>query len=256
VLAVLLVGLAVAAALGGMFLLSRYPMNWTEHTVTQEQSLIAEELTEDPAVRNFLMDLTPEDILACRGGAVELWNSDSYVCRNSELGSREMIVTTLYVRLQGEENRWKVIHHFRWTDMVPATFHYGTESFLVYLDEMAEKAENFTGQVLYRAGQKVLKADPAEIVLASYSRVGLFMNLSFPKKAEGARGYVSYELMLDAGESLADHPVGEPCYLFQNIRTDDFRYPAVSCQDQEMNGGDFDRYSGFYRFEKIKEAQP
>jgi len=242
VLAGLLIGLAAVTALGGSCILARYPMEWTAHTVTEEQRQIAGELTGDAAVTNILMDLTPEDILACRGGTVEAFHTDTYTLGDDAKRDGEMIVSTLYIRLPGEGNRWKVIHHFRWTDMALPTFHYGTECLAVYLEE---QADTFTGQVLRRDGKITFRADPAEI---SVTPVGVYLNLSFPKKATRARGYLGYELTLEAGAVPGEAPKNR--YLFQ---TDSFRFPAVSAQEQDMNGPGFDSTSNFRSFGKEKE---
>ncbi len=218
VIAVLAV-LAAGIACGYLFFHS-YPMDWTPEEVSD--SAEAGEIREQLLALNFpaavLEDLSEEDLAACKGAlrvvsAAEDFAADSLdspreIQRITGVAPEEVKgfhITSVAVELPGEQEQWKIIHHFLWT--VDPGF-YGTEAIQLWpayrFEKLWRAAGDLSGRLLYdRDGQRytapyyLLEENP----YAAFSFFGdtqtspyVFAAFSMPSRGENHRGYLSYTI--------------------------------------------------------------
>lgn len=207
--------IAAVVAVGmlcGYGFFGRYPMAWekTEKMLSSDAQTVKAELLSLDYPADALDDLTEDEILSCRGAkCIAVQESDEpmnegreveehvgdgygtvYVTRVYDV--KEMHFTSVAVQLSASPERWKIFHHFRWTE---GTF-CGTES--VQLWTAAYGGQNWTmesevfGRVLYdtAAGESV---SAAFYSISEDSNGAFYAEFSFPARAANARGYVSYE---------------------------------------------------------------
>lgn len=204
-----IVAVVAVGVLCGYGFFGRYPMAWekTSETISSDAQMVKAELLSLGYPAYALDDLAWDEILSCRGAiCVVVRENDepmnegreittvegntTYVTRAYDV--KEMHFTSVAVQLSASPERWKIFHHFRWTE---GTF-CGTEA--VQLWTAAYDGQNWTmesevsGRVLYDIAA-------GESVSASYYSISkdnsgaYYAEFSFPSHAANARGYVSYE---------------------------------------------------------------
>lgn len=150
IVAVAITILLVVGCLLGWLLGCKYPMNWqaadpAEHSGVEE---IEAQLLELGFPDYVLQDLTAEDIAACDGALRVVAETREEPMNGNDLEAPR--VTSVAVKLPGEQERWMMIHHFSWAEY-PGF--YGTESIQIwpaYQDfEVWRPSGEATGRVLY-----------------------------------------------------------------------------------------------------------
>lgn len=126
--------LAVGIACGYLFFGS-YRMDWQpkSDSLSAEAVEIRAQLLALGYPEDALNDLSEDDLLACRGATLVVVHEADKPMNGGrevreEIGSsthistvydvRELHFTDVAVRLPGEAERWRVLHHFRWTEEV------------------------------------------------------------------------------------------------------------------------------------------
>lgn len=243
----------------GYTFFAKFPMAWAPQESSQSQ--IRQELLELGFPEDVLNDLTEEDLLACAGSEIVLVETDYYDTATANPvdpavdradypfavadSDTQVCITNVAVRLPGLEERWKIIHHFRW--LYNPGFP-GTESIrLRPADTNTDNwdvDEKFTGQVLYdegnvtycaphySLGRRTTQTDPAVAGLFGFSGTSnnVFAEFSFPDSGENHRGYVAYDtVQVVQGKA--------PYSWFNFLHTQmKFQYPAVTAAEAERSG--------------------
>ncbi|MGN1002647.1 MAG: hypothetical protein ACI4PC_07730 [Oscillospiraceae bacterium] len=222
--AVLTAVLSVLAAgiLCGYLFFSRYPMNWqpVESTGGREVEQVREQLLDLGFPETVLNDLTEEDILACRGalrvvadteyyplnnGRTEVEQSGNITYHYTVYDVKELQITGVAVELPGQQEQWKIFHHFLWT---ADTGFYGTES--IQLWPAYQNSEGWaavgdvSGRVLYDRDGRSYAASYYSLSTETYTyssffsgtqtATDVFAAFSMPRKGENQRGYLSYTI--------------------------------------------------------------
>lgn len=205
---------------GAYLFYSQYPMDWQEVKVSKDAKIreIKTHLESLGFPREILGDLTEEDIKACEGAEKVFVETEDYPANEGRMERietaqgtyqhyqvydvKELRLTDIAVKLPGEGERWKVFHHFRWTEN---SGFYGTEC--LQLKEAFQRngwkmTSTVTGQVLYNRGRDAYVAPYYFLGGKSYNSFGLFWveetfedvfaAFSLPKEGENHRGYLSY----------------------------------------------------------------
>lgn len=238
VMAVLFAGIAC-----GYIFFHSYPMQWQrveedEHAGVLE---IKARLVELGFPDYVLQDMTAEDILACEGAVkVTVMVEDNPIRDHGD----EVRITGVGVRLPGEREQWKLIHHFWW---MGETKFYGTEALQLWPADRSSTAwdssGDFTGRVLYDDAGITYAApydslDDTTYLLNSIfwgtsQQTDVFAAFSMPRGGEGHRGYVSYCVREMSDGHLIDSWVN---YVHQ---TSWFQYPVQTAMSYRINGGMF-----------------
>jgi len=215
--AVLAFGITRAYAIG-----TSYEMGWQEEDASPQSAQIAEirdELSGLGFPSAVLDDLAAEDILACEGalrvltkeGYVPLteWDQfvktgffyDNYYTVEDVKGLR---LTSIAVELPSDTERWKVFHHFVWTEN--PGFH-GTECLQFQpanlIDPKWAQVGEPSGRLLFDRDGKLYGASYHSIKAVKYSWLSeseeiststwfMYAAFSLPSGAQRQRGYITY----------------------------------------------------------------
>ena len=225
--------LAAGIACGYLFFGS-YRMDWQPESgsLSAETAEIRTQLLALGYPEDALNDLSEDDLLACRGATLVAAHEADKPMNGGrevreEIGSsthistvydvRELHFTDVAVRLPGEAERWRVFHHFRWTEEVKFR---GTE--LVRLwpayyenDSWRSDGGAPTGRVLYDDAEGCSYAAPCVSLTVgrhtvtnwlgwTYRLEDISAEFSLPSRGKNRRGYVAYS---------AEEVDGEATYL-------------------------------------------
>lgn len=187
----------------------RYPMAWEKSTETlsSEAQTVKAELLSLGYPADALDDLTEEELLSCRGAVrIAMQENDEPMNEGREVTTvegkttyvthaydvKEMHFTSVAVQLSAAPERWRIFHHFRWTE---GTF-CGTESVQLWTAAYGGQSWTVNSDV---SGRVLCNTAEGERVSAPYYSISeddggaLYAEFSFPYRAANARGYVSYE---------------------------------------------------------------
>lgn len=196
---IVLTAAVLAGGALGHLLLSSYPMDWRaeERAETAEIAEIRENLTRLGFPEEILEDLTEEDLLDCRG-------AEQVVVEDFGEPTPGLLMTGVAVRLEDEPGRWRVFHHFRWTeDPGPR----GTECIKLrpvyrFVSEGWDADGEVTGRVLYDEDGQTLTADyyflgdetvtETDFWGAQQTGTDVYAAFSLPRQGENYRGYLTY----------------------------------------------------------------
>ena len=263
-LACLIACTVAVTCLGANLLFGKYEMKWevldtAEHTEVQE---IKEQLISLGFPSNILEDLTAEDIKEC-AGATEVFteitdkpvnkgrretktysypSGNVYNYTTTVYDVKELRITGIAVRLPGEPDTWKLIHHFEWT--VNPGF-YGTEAIQLWTmdgryEDWRDKTEA-TGRLLYSRdgitytapyyslGKEIYTSEFDALTGGGYSR-DTFAAFSLPDKGERQRGYLTYQIEALQDDCLVDSWINYEHQLFP------FTFPFRTALENRMNG--------------------
>lgn len=254
ILAALLVGCAC-----GYLFFGSYPMDW--QPAEQSHSAEAEEVKAHLIGLGFpediLEDLSEADILECRGALdVVITVNDHPVNKGRQVSEveddhiyvhtvydvKELRLTGIAVKLPGEREQWKIIHHFLWT--VDPGF-YGTECIQLWPAYRGGKegwdlAGELTGHLLYNDGDTVYSAPYYSLTTESYTAGSLlfgeqtytdeFAAFSMPRNGTAHRGYVAYTVKEMQDGWILDSYIN---YTHQNSW---LQYPVMTAQENRMSG--------------------
>lgn len=198
--ALLALAAAVLMALG-LLCFGHYRMDWEAQPARgEEAAAIAEKLLGLGMPEYVLADLADEDLLLCAGAeAVDAHVYEFPLDDGSVLRS-----TGVAVRMPEEESwyeHWLLIQHFGWQG--EASFP-GTESVVLWA---ASRISNWSIdlknpphlRLLYTGDDGSYAASPA-VSEASGDGYTFSFGFSYPRRAQGARGYLCYSI--EAGSSL------------------------------------------------------
>ena len=176
-----------------------------------------------------LNDLSEDDLLACRGATLvvvheadkpmnggrevrEDFGSSTHISTVYDV--RELHFTDVAVRLPGEAEHWRILHHFRWTEEVKFR---GTELVRLwpaYYENDSWRPDDGapTGRVLYDDAEGNAYAAPcASLTVERYTVTNWFgrtyhledisAEFSLPSRGKNRRGYVAYSTEETDGET-------------------------------------------------------
>ena len=222
--------LAAGIACGYLFFGS-YRMDWQpkSDSLSAEAVEIRAELLALGYPEDALNDLSEDDLLACRGATLvvvheadkpmnggrevrEDFGSSTHISTVYDV--RELHFTDVAVRLPGEAERWRVLHHFRWTEEVKFR---GTELVRLwpaYYEDDSWRPDDGapTGRVLYDDAEGNAYAAPcASLTVERYTVTNWFgrtyhledisAEFSLPSRGKNRRGYVAYSTEEADGET-------------------------------------------------------
>ena len=254
VLMIMIVGISC-----GYLFLHSYPMDWQPAVTGEDEKIkgIKNQLIEIGFPKAVLEDVTEEDILACEGALrvvtdvndhpvnvgrlVEERQAHGIIHRYIAYDRKELRFTHIAVELPGEQERWKVFHHFEFI------FHpgfYGTESIQLWScyrnhPDAWEPEGEVTGQVLYDEDGQTFVAPYASLKEETYQTYNLvftgttrstdvFADFSMPSEGEKHRGYLSYTTKeVKDGVILASRVN----YTHQN---NGWQYPVLTATEKRM----------------------
>ena len=201
-----------------------------------------------------LNDLSEDDLLACRGATLvvvheadkpmnggrevrEDFGSSTHISTVYDV--RELHFTDVAVRLPGEAECWRVLHHFRWTEEVKFR---GTELVRLwpayYQNDSWRPSDGApTGRVLYDDAEGNAYAAPcASLTVERYTVTNWFgrtyhledisAEFSLPSRGKNRRGYVAYSTEETDGETT--YLASRSNYTHQESR---LQYPVRTAKD-------------------------
>ena len=247
--------LAVGIACGYLFFGS-YRMDWQpkSDSLSAEAVEIRAELLALGYPETALADLSEDDLLACRGATLvvvheadkpmnggrevrEDFGSSTHISTVYDV--RELHFTDVAVRLPGEAECWRVLHHFRWTEEVKFR---GTELVRLwpayYQDDSWRPGGGApTGRVLYDDAEGNAYAAPcASLTVERYTVTNwlgwtyhledISAEFSLPSRGKNRRGYVAYSTEETDGETT--FLASRSNYTHQESR---LQYPVQTAKD-------------------------
>lgn len=239
-----------------------YPMNWTEHSISQEKEIIQikENLIEQGFPEDVLEDLTEEDILECKNARRVITDITTY--KNDKNIPKENIGYGIAVELGDKPNHFKIIHYFKWTDH--AKF-YGTEAVTLWTVSNGNISywktnKDYSGQLLYDYNGitwqspyyslKQINAEHPDWTILG-EKTEIWGEFSFPNDGANYRGYVSYNAIL-----AENHGGILNSWLNYTHQIKPFLYPVTAAIDHWANGisldGNFDLYQYAFQYD-LKE---
>lgn len=257
VASVLAIGIAC-----GYFFFSSYKMDWqpieeNEHSQVEE---IKAELLELGFPKYVLDDLSADDIAACEGADLVIYDTDTHptnqgysVTERTDEGLytytkydvEELQITGVAVRLSGERERWLIFQHFYWTH---DPGFYGTEALQLwpaYRNYQGWAPDtDLSGRVLYNNNGTTYSSPYHSIGSETYSHntmfwgeqtsTDIFATFSMPKRGSDWRGYVSYGIKQMEEGWIVDAWIN---YCHQSTF---LQYPAKSAAQHRKHGNMFD----------------
>ncbi len=258
----------LALGIGGAYLFgSSYHMNWQlyEDSDNEEVFAIKEHLISIGFPEEILDDMMDEDILECKdairvavdinehpvndGRRVKEVKKDGKGYVSIEYSTvfdvKELTITGVAVELPGEGEKWKIIHHFRWTED-PGFF--GTECIQLWpahrsgnsnwLPRGWGKASEYTGHVLYDKDGTTYTSPYISLGEETYTRTDIiwgqtvatdvFAEFSLPNEGENQRGYIAYTV-----EELTDGYLLDAWINYTHQQTW-AQYPARTAKEYRM----------------------
>ena len=247
--------LAAGIACGYLFFGS-YRMDWQPKSgsLSAEAVEIRAELLALGYPEDALNDLSEDDLLACRGATLvvvheadkpmnggrevrEDFGSSTHISTVYDV--RELHFTDVAVRLPGEAECWRVLHHFRWTEEVKFR---GTELVCLwpayYENDSWRPSDGApTGRVLYDDAEGNAYAAPcASLTVERYTVTNwlgwtyhledISAEFSLPSRGKNRRGYVAYSTEETDGEATL--LISQSNYTHQESR---LQYPVRTAKD-------------------------
>ena len=254
-------GLFIAALLAagiacGYLFFGSYRMDWQpkSDSLSAEAVEIRAQLLALGYPEDALNDLSEDDLLACRGATLvvvheadkpmnggrevrEDFGSSTHISTVYDV--RELHFTDVAVRLPGEAECWRVLHHFRWTEEVKFR---GTELVRLwpaYYENDSWRPDDGapTGRVLYDDAEGNAYAAPcASLTVERYTVTNWFgrtyhledisAEFSLPSRGKNRRGYVAYSTEETDGETT--FLASRSNYTHQESR---LQYPVQTAKD-------------------------
>ena len=253
----LLMILAIGISCGYLFFYS-YPMEWQPAVASEDKEVeeIKAHLIELGFPEEVLEDLSETDIRECKGalrvvidevreypvnnGREETEQRADGMYRYTVYDAKELRFTEIGVKLPGERERWKIIHHFQFTSNPGFR---GTECIQLWpcygsrADHWASDSET-SGQVLYDKDGQTYVAPYVSLEEENYQSnsilfsdgtvTDVFAEFSMPNDGENHRGYVSYTI-----KEMQD---GQIVYAGINYTHQNgwFQYPVMTAKEKRM----------------------
>lgn len=251
----------LAGCIVGYLFFNSYPMDWqlSEQSCSEEVEEVKAHLISLGFPETILEDLTEEDILECKDATYVVVTVQEHpvndgrrvteVDENNALHTyvytvydrKELRLTGIAVKLPGDQEEWKLFHHFLWT--IDPGF-YGTECIHLWpahrSGEGWSAAGELTGQVLYNDGDTVYSAPYYSLAAETYTSTSIFWGeqtstdvfaaFSMPGKGSAHRGYVAYTIQEAQDGYVIDSWIN---YTHQDSW---IQYPVMTAQENRMSG--------------------
>ena len=227
----------------GYLFFESYTMNWQTPASFQnaKTTAIREHLLNLGFPEDILMDLSEEDILACKG-AVQVVSHTS----EEEVGEQDtsLFLSGVGVKLSEEENTWKIFHHFLWN--TPPKFH-GTEALQlwpVYRDipKGWNSLGELTGQLIYQKDGETFVApyhslasqtvSSSNFMMGEHTNTDIFATFSMPPFGDRCSGYVSYCTQMNDNDSWL---FSSWCNYVHQLSW--IQYPVITAMEHKINYG-------------------
>ncbi len=243
IIAIIFIGCFAGYMFGGS-----YRMNWALKDIDEHESVldIKENLMSLGFSEDVLDDLSTDDITSCEG-ALKVVENVSH--------KNELCITSVAVQIPGEDECWKIFHHFCW---VTNPGFYGTESLQLWPVYNNQEGWGYDGD----ASGRVLYDKDGEVYVAPYQFIGnktytsenmifgrktstdIFANFSLPDNGENQRGYISYSIIeLDDGWDAVS-------WINYTHQKNWMQYPAITAMQVRME----DSFDNPRAFETIQES--
>ena len=253
---ILLATVLVGGACGYLFLDS-YPMDWqiAEESHSDEAAEVKAHLVSLGFPEAILEDLSEADILECKGaldvvvdvldhpvnnGREVVTVDGDHIYIDTVYDVKELRITGIAVKLPGEREQWKIIHHFLWTVDPGFT---GTECIQLWPAYSTNQgwgaAGEVTGQVLYDRNGTVYQAPFHDLSAGYYNSYNMFTGkytdpmilatFSLPRKGTAHRGYVAYTV-----KEVQDGWILNSCINY-NHQNSWLQYPVMTAQENRMS---------------------
>lgn len=266
IVSILLLGISL-----GYLLFHSYPMDWKPANLSDGNEIkeVKTHLITLGIPEEIVNDLKEEDILESAGALRAVVNKRDYPIRGTSVrrnqgntrtqymkyDARELQITAIGIELEGEEERWKIIHHFQWN--INPGF-YGTEFIQLWpayqLNEGWKISGELSGQLLYdmkgecfvapfyTLGEKMVQSN--DFFFGAQNSMDVFATFSMPKSGENHRGYLSYTV-----DEVNDGWIINSWFNYTYQKTWK-QYPVMTAKDQRlMNNG----WMGKGAFELIQQ---
>ena len=257
----IIVALLAAGIACGYLFFGSYRMDWQpkSDSLSAEAVEIRAELLALGYPETALADLSEDDLLACRGATLvvvheadkpmnggrevrEDFGSSTHISTVYDV--RELHFTDVAVRLPGEAEHWRILHHFRWTEEVKFR---GTELVRLwpaYYEDDSWRPDDGapTGRVLYDDAEGNAYAAPcASLTVERYTVTNwlgwtyhledISAEFSLPSRGKNRRGYVAYSTEETDGETT--FLASRSNYTHQESR---LQYPVRTAKDYSSWG--------------------
>ena len=257
----------------GYLFFHQYPMQWQPITnaETENTEQIKTHLKSLGFPAHILDDLTQEDLLSCKDALRVIVDTGDFAINNGRrvmetdeegvihyytvYDQKELRITGIGVELAGQQEHWKLFHHFQWLD---DPGFYGTE--LVHLWPAYRMADGWSsesvlsGQLLYDLGDRSYASPYYSLSTETYTAssifwgsqvsTDIFAEFSMPNKGENHRGYVSYTIKEMRDGYIVDSWIN---YTHQNAW---LQYPAITAKEKHFSIG----VRSTYAFKTIQDA--
>ena len=243
----------------GLWFFDSYRMDWQTVTASQSDEVLAvrQELLELGFPEHILDDLTEEDLLSCQCAKRIMVDVEDHPVNDGRLvteqqgpishsyivyDEKELRITGIALELPGEQERWKIIHHFQW--VINPGFR-GTEALHLWpayrMEQGWTPSGSLSGQVLY-THQGVSYAAPFHslghetytqdtIFWGQQTSTDVFAEFSLPSKGENHRGYVSYTIAeVQDGWSI-------DAWINYTHQTPWPQYPVITSKEKQQTTG-------------------
>jgi len=243
----------------GYIFFRQYPMDWqpASQTETDETKEVREHLVSLGFPEHILDDLTQEDLLSCKGALRVVVDVNDHPVNNGRqvmevqagiihystvFDQKELRITGIAVELPGQQEQWRIIHHFQW--VIDPGFH-GTDViqlWTAYKNGMGWlSGSEVTGQVLYNDGAQIYAAPYFSLGPETYTTntifwgaqtsSNIFAAFSMPNQGEKHRGYVSYTIKEAQAGWIIDAWIN-----FTHQKTW-LQYPALTAKQKILTSG-------------------
>ncbi len=231
-LAIGIAGLTASAA--------RYPMNWQPFQQTDslpQVQQVQQQLLELGFPEQVLQDLEPQQILNCQGALSVQVQQDTH---DLNAKSQDLLFTHVAVRLPGQQEHWKIFHHFLWQTNPGFP---GTESIRLWpasrLDGWQDQG-NFQGRLFYETPEGSTMTAPfysqgfqtirSQTPFWDTTSEDWLAAFSLPKQGQNRRGYLCYDILALQPDWMIDSWVN---YTHQKH----WQYPAITAKEHQMQAG-------------------
>ena len=243
----------------GLCFFDSYRMDWQTVTASQSGEALAvrQELLELGFPEHILDDLTEEDLLSCKGARRIKVVVDDHPVNDGRLvteqqgpishsyiayDEKELRITGIALELPGEQECWKIIHHFQW--VIDPGFR-GTEALHLWpayrMEQGWTPSGSLSGQVLYTHENTSYAAPFHSLGHETYTQdtifwgqqtsTDVFAEFSLPNQGENHRGYVSYTIAeVQDGWSI-------DAWINYTHQTPWPQYPVITAKEKQQTMG-------------------
>lgn len=257
---ILYTAMIIIALMIGYCFCNQHPMNWQEATLAEDTEL-KQVLSNMGFPDHVLDDMTTEDIQALEAANYVIVKQQDYdVDQNSivltaedhsedringiteDQGERQLRTTFIAVRFAGDQERWRIIHHFQW--LTDRDF-CGTEAIQMWPTDHIDgwiMDGALQGRVLYDLAGVTYTSDYHSLGSTTYetnditaamlgqtTSTDVYATFSLPSEGENQRGYVLYDVVELADGYIIDSWFN---YVHQNHQ---IQFPVQSAKEYKIS---------------------